>query len=108
MVGINAIKARVKVAILAILPERAVSWKKIKRVMKPRIQSGIKICTRLTPGYLYRGILKLTYWKFLILDSSSFLDSMVGELGFTFEFLVGELIYILLPSILYKLIACLD
>jgi hypothetical protein len=50
----------------------------------------------------------LTYWKFLILDSSSFLDSMVGELGFTFEFLVGELIYILLPSILYKLIACLD
>jgi len=42
-VGIKAIKARVKVAIVAILPERAASWKKIKRVMKPRIQSGMKI-----------------------------------------------------------------
>lgn len=71
MVGMKAMKARVSVAIPAILPERVLSWKKMKRLMTPKIQRGTKIEIRLTPGYLYMGILKWTYWKFFILESES-------------------------------------
>lgn len=52
MVGMNAMKARVRVAIVAILVEKTVSWKKTRRLMKPNTQSGMKIDTRFEPGNL--------------------------------------------------------
>jgi hypothetical protein len=52
MVGMKAIKASVKVAIAAILPEREGSWKKMAKLMKPRTHKGIKIDIKLAPGYL--------------------------------------------------------
>lgn len=58
MVGMKAMKAKVKVATAAILPESAESWKKMSKLMKPSTQSGTKMETRLAPGYLYKGILK--------------------------------------------------
>jgi hypothetical protein len=48
----KAMKARVRVAIDVILPERTVSWKKISRLMKPKTQRGRNIETKFAPGYL--------------------------------------------------------
>jgi hypothetical protein len=50
--GIKAIKAKVNVAIIEILPERDDSWKNISRVIKPKIHRGTKICIKLAPGSL--------------------------------------------------------
>lgn len=52
MVGIKAIKAKVKVAIAAILPEREGSWKKMAKLMKPSTHKGTNIETKSAPGYL--------------------------------------------------------
>ena len=52
MTGIKAIKAKVSVAIIEILPERENYWKNMSRVIKPRIQSGTNIWIKLAPGYL--------------------------------------------------------
>lgn len=57
MVGMKAMKARVSVAIVAILLDRAGSWKKTYRLMAPKIQRGTNIEIRLIPGYLYMQIL---------------------------------------------------
>ena len=46
--GIKAIKAKVRVAIIEILPERD----DISRVMNPKIHRGTKICIKLAPGSL--------------------------------------------------------
>jgi len=51
-------KARVRVAIAAMRPDKEGYWKNMSRFMKPRIQIGKNIDTKLTPGYLYSGILK--------------------------------------------------
>jgi hypothetical protein len=48
----KAMKARVRVAIAPILPERAISWKKISRLIKPNNQRGINIEIKFAPGYL--------------------------------------------------------
>ena len=58
MVGIKAMKAKVKVAIEAILPARSLSWKNMSKFMKPTSHKGMKMETKLAPGYLYKGILK--------------------------------------------------
>jgi len=50
--GIKAIKAKVNVAIIEILPERDDSWKNISRVINPKIQRGTNICIKLAPGSL--------------------------------------------------------
>lgn len=52
MTGMNAMKAKVRVAIIEILPESDSYWKKISRVMKPNIQRGTKIWIKLAPGCL--------------------------------------------------------
>jgi hypothetical protein len=52
MVGMKAIKARVRVAIAPIRPERVMSWKKMSRLMKPNTQRGKKMLIKLAPGYL--------------------------------------------------------
>jgi hypothetical protein len=52
IVGIKAIKANVRVAVAAILPEREGSWKKMAKLMKPSTHKGTKIETKSAPGYL--------------------------------------------------------
>ena len=83
MVGMKAMNAKVRVAIDAILFARVRSWKKMKRLMTPKIQRGTKIEMRLTPGYLYMTIRKWTYWKFFTFGSKSspliFLTPFGGE-----------------------------
>jgi len=61
IVGIKAMKAKVNVAIVAILPLKVLSWKNINRFMKPTTHRGTKIDTKLVAGYLYKGILKCEY-----------------------------------------------
>jgi hypothetical protein len=48
----KTMKARVRVAIVAILPERVIYWKKISRLIKPKTQRGRNIETKFAPGYL--------------------------------------------------------
>lgn len=83
MVGMKAMKAKVKVAIAEILPESEVSWKKMSKLMKPKTHSGTKIETKLAPGYLYKGILKWTYWNCFIFSS---LPLFTGEAFSVTEF----------------------
>ncbi len=52
MVGMKAMKAKVRVATVEILVEKVVSWKKIRRLIKPSTHKGMKIEIKLAPGYL--------------------------------------------------------
>jgi hypothetical protein len=50
MVGIKAIKARVRVEIIDSLDDRSLPWKKTSRVMRLIINRGTKIAAILAPG----------------------------------------------------------
>jgi hypothetical protein len=52
IVGMEAMEARVRVAMAEILPERLISWKKIMRLIRPMSQRGTKILIRVAPGVL--------------------------------------------------------
>jgi hypothetical protein len=51
-VGKKAIKAKVIVAMTAILSASLLSWKNIVRLMKPKTQRGMNIDSNDEPGYL--------------------------------------------------------
>lgn len=52
IVGKKAMKARVMVAMTAILSASLLSWKKMVRLTKPKTQRGMNIDSRDEPGYL--------------------------------------------------------
>ena len=65
MEGINAIYPNIIVAMEPILPDSSESWKNIAKLNKANNRTGKKIVTNTLPGYLYRGMTKWVYWKYL-------------------------------------------
>jgi hypothetical protein len=56
MTGINATYAIIRAAILPILSDNPVFWKKIPKLITPNNHNGTKIVNNVTSGNLYKGI----------------------------------------------------
>lgn len=59
--GIRATNAIKRAAKLPIRSPRPVSWKNMPKLITPRSQRGMNIVKSVTPGNLYKGIVKWAY-----------------------------------------------